>query len=165
MTPREYRDGETFPYRGRLLTLQSAQPNGDSRTVCFSPNDDVIFVRTNHPKERAKNLLWWYTAETWEVIRGLLPAWCKKLGVRPATTKVKYARTRWGSCSSRGNLLFNSRLAMLSPDVAEYIVVHELCHFRQMNHSPAFWMEVGAALPDYEALRRRLRQEEKGAQL
>ena len=165
MTSREYRDGETFPYRGKPLTLQSAEPDDDPRTVCISRNGDAILVRINHPNERAKNLLWWYTAETWEVIRGLLPVWCKKLGVRPATTKVKYARTRWGSCSSRGNLLFNSRLAMLSPDVAEYIVVHELCHFRQMNHSPAFWQEVGVALPGYETLRRRLRQEEKGAQL
>lgn len=165
MTPREYRDGETFPYRGVPLTLQSAPPDNDPRTVRVSPDGSAILVHANRPEERAKNLLWWYTSETWEILHGLLPVWCKKLGARPVTTKVKYARTRWGSCSSRGNLLFNSRLAMLSPDVAEYIVVHELCHFRQMNHSPAFWQEVGAALPGYEALRRRLRQEEKGAQL
>ena len=164
MTPRQYCDGEVFHYRGRPFALKSA-PSGDALAIRLSEGEGAILMCANHPKERAKNLLWWYTSETWEVVRGLLPVWCKRLGARPTTTKVKDARTRWGSCSSHGNLLFNSRLAMLSPEVAEYVVVHELCHFRQMNHSPAFWQEVGDALPGYESLRRRLRQEEKSAYL
>jgi predicted metal-dependent hydrolase len=74
-------------------------------------------------------------------------------------------RTRWGSCSSNGRISLNLRLPMLSPDVAEYIVVHELCHMKQMNHSALFWNEVRAALPEAMALRKKLRAEEREAVL
>jgi predicted metal-dependent hydrolase len=115
------------------------------------------------PEGRRKTLLWWYTAETEKIARDLIPAWSKKLGVRPRAVEVKYAKTRWGSCSSSGRVFLNSRLAMLPDRVAEYIVVHELCHLKHMNHGPGFWAEVRSALPGCEALRRSLRRHERDA--
>ncbi len=71
---------------------------------------------------------------------------------------IRNTRTRWGSCSSRGNLGFNYRVAKLPPELQSYIVVHELCHLKEFNHSPAFWALVAEQVPNWKVLRSRLRK-------
>ncbi|MBP6911631.1 MAG: M48 family metallopeptidase [Candidatus Pacebacteria bacterium] len=71
---------------------------------------------------------------------------------------IRNQRTRWGSCSSLGNLNFNSRIMRLSPELRDYIVVHELCHLQEFNHSPAFWDLVGETIPEYTMLRKNLKK-------
>jgi predicted metal-dependent hydrolase len=80
------------------------------------------------------------------------------IGATPARWAVRQQERRWGSCSADGTLRFNWRLAMLPPDLVEYVVVHELCHLRHANHSPAFWAAVEGALPSAAGLRKRLRE-------
>lgn len=70
---------------------------------------------------------------------------------------VRCQRSRWGSCSSEGNLNFNCLLALVPEDVLDYVVVHELCHLLEMNHSPAFWSNVERLLPDYKKQRQWLK--------
>jgi predicted metal-dependent hydrolase len=155
-----YTDGETFRYRGNNIVLRIEENGAKSNeTERVRISDGCLVVRAA-PEERRKSLVYWYTAETEKIARALVPEWSKKLGVRPRAVVVKYAKTRWGSCSSSGRIFFNSRLSMLSDDVAEYVVVHELCHMKQMNHGPSFWREVSSALPDAMNLRRALRQQE-----
>lgn len=71
---------------------------------------------------------------------------------------VKIYKRRWGSCSRRGNLNFNYRIIFLPSELADYIVVHELCHLGEMNHSKKFWRLVAKVMPDYAARRRGLRR-------
>jgi hypothetical protein len=72
---------------------------------------------------------------------------------------VRNQRTRWGSCSSRGNLNFNYRLVFLPERMIDYIVVHELCHLREMNHSSSFWKLVAQEIPDYSIIKQDLQKQ------
>lgn len=71
---------------------------------------------------------------------------------------IRNQSTRWGSCSRNGRLSFNFRLATVSPDLLDYVVVHELCHLKHMNHSQKFWELVGETLPNYKNFRKKLRR-------
>ncbi len=84
-----------------------------------------------------------------------------KMGVTYGRISIRDQKTRWGSCSGRGNLNFNWKLVLMPPEVLDYVVVHELAHRKQMNHSPLFWAEVGRVLPDYESRRRWLKEHGK----
>ncbi len=74
------------------------------------------------------------------------------------TITIKNQKTRWGSCSRKGNLNFNYKIALIPERLAEYIVVHELCHIGQFNHSQKFWDLVGVAMPDYRTRREDLKK-------
>lgn len=75
------------------------------------------------------------------------------VGVDYGRITVRNQKTRWGSCSGKANLNFNCLLMLTPDDVIDYVVVHELCHLIEMNHSPAFWAEVERVLPEYKKSR------------
>jgi len=70
---------------------------------------------------------------------------------------IRDQRTRWGSCSKSGGLNFNYRLVFLPPELIDYLIVHELCHLKELNHSPAFWNIVSQQIPDFKKRRQTLR--------
>ncbi|NLP48480.1 MAG: M48 family metallopeptidase [Clostridiales bacterium] len=78
------------------------------------------------------------------------------MGLKPSAIKINNAKTRWASCSSKGNLNFSWRLIMASESCIDYVVVHELAHMRQANHSPLFWAEVSKYYPNYNEARKEL---------
>ncbi len=85
-----------------------------------------------------------------QVIPDKVRFYAEKIGVDYGRITIRCQKTRWGSCSGKGNLNFNC-LLMLTPEaVQNYVVVHELCHRKEMNHSPRFWSEVAKIMPDYE---------------
>jgi len=75
---------------------------------------------------------------------------------------IRGQRTMWGSCSAEGNLNFNYKIVLLPPELADYVIVHELCHLREMNHSKAFWDLVAETIPDHKERRRLLKYAKMG---
>lgn len=97
-------------------------------------------------------------AELIVILKERVPHFAKLLGVTYGKVTVRNQKSRWGSCSSQGNLNFNCTLAKVPPEVRDYVIVHELCHRLEMNHSPAFWAKVEALVPDYKAHRQWLKE-------
>ncbi len=95
----------------------------------------------------ARNYL---TARTYEIAR--------MMGLKPSAVKVNSAKTRWGSCSSRGSVNYTWYAVMADREAVDYIIIHELCHMRHMNHSKAFWNEVRKWCPEYERMKDELKE-------
>ena len=100
-----------------------------------------------------------YTAQV-EATRTLvlerLAYWSAVYGISFGRVAIRKQKSRWGSCSSVGNLNFNYRLGFLPKELMDYVVVHELCHIKEYNHSKNFWNLVGQAYPNYIQLRKQL---------
>ena len=80
------------------------------------------------------------------------------IGVNVGRITIRNQKTRWGSCSSKGNLNFNCLLMLCPEEVRDYVVVHELCHRKELNHSSRFWNEVARVMPDYAQHRKWLKE-------
>lgn len=85
-----------------------------------------------------------------KVIPDKVRFYAEKIGVDYGRVTIRNQKTRWGSCSAKGNLNFNCLLMLTPEDVQDYVVIHELCHRKEMNHSPKFWSEVAKIMPDYK---------------
>ena len=92
-----------------------------------------------------------------EVLGARTGYYARKMGVTYGRISIREQKTRWGSCSSVGNLNYNWKLVLMPPGVLDYVVVHELAHRREMNHSAAFWKVVATWMPDYKKYRKWLR--------
>jgi len=88
-----------------------------------------------------------------ELVAMLIDEEAPEIGVEPARVQIRGQRTRWGSCSARGTLSFNWRLVLAPLEVLDYVVVHELCHLREPNHSQRFWRLVASRRPDWRRQR------------
>ena len=84
--------------------------------------------------------------------------YAERIGVSYGRITIRHQRTRWGSCSTKGNLNFNCLLMLTPPEVIDYVIVHELCHRKEMNHSTRFWALVASVLPNYVEQKRWLRE-------
>ena len=83
------------------------------------------------------------------------------MGLRYGRITIRMQKSRWGSCSSKGNLNFNCLLMRTPDEIIDYVVVHELCHLKEMNHSDRFWAEVEKIIPDYRQRRKWLRDHQE----
>lgn len=92
-----------------------------------------------------------------ELVHTRLPELNLVYGFRYGRVAIRDQKTRWGSCSPKGNLNFNYNIVFLTPALIDYLLVHELCHLKEMNHSPRFWALVAKRVPDYQKLRTQLR--------
>ncbi len=88
-----------------------------------------------------------------EVLPARTAYFARLLGVSYGRITIRNQKSRWGSCSAKGNLNYNCLLMLTPPEIQDYVVVHELCHRLEMNHSPRFWDHVASVLPDYRQRR------------
>ncbi|ETP72027.1 putative metal-dependent hydrolase [Lachnospiraceae bacterium JC7] len=117
--------------------------------------------KVNRERERAENLeplsndeLQKLGDRAVEYIPKRVEYFAGMVGVDYGRITIRNQKTRWGSCSSRGNLNFNCLLMLTPPEIIDYVIVHELCHRKVMNHSSRFWSEVEKVLPDYRVRRK-----------
>ena len=108
--------------------------------------EKIQFPSFESSKARAKKLLL-------ERVR----YWTKWYGVKFERVSIRRAATRWGSCSSQGNINLHYKLFFLPEELREYVVVHEVCHLLHMNHSRAFWKEVERAVPEWRSIKRKMK--------
>lgn len=98
-----------------------------------------------------------FKIQTRKLVRHRLAHYNQYYNFKYSRITIRNQKTRWGSCSHNKTLSFNFRLALLPPELSDYIVVHELCHLKEMNHSSKFWSLVSQTIPNYRQLRRRLK--------
>jgi predicted metal-dependent hydrolase len=152
----EYAEGELFLYLGRSYPLQFVE-NG---SLTIERGDRLYVSRTLMPDIR-NELKRWYMKEAIREIPARCMWFSLKTGHVPATIRITDARQRWGSCTHNGGLNFSWRLIQAPPEMVDYVVVHELVHISQPDHSKKFWDKVRKIMPDYE-LRRHWLQDHVG---
>ena len=96
--------------------------------------------------------------QTRQLVTDRIRHYAPMIGVTYGQISIRAQRSRWGSCSSKGNLNFNCLLALVPAEVLDYVVVHELCHRLEMNHSQDFWSQVERVLPNYKTSRKWLKE-------
>ena len=121
-----------------------------------------FFKISKKPKKRRVNLVYKENKEkARKVILERLNYFSPLCEVEYKRLAIRDTKRNWGSCSSLGNLNFNYKLLFLPACLRDYVVVHELCHLKELNHSPKFWLEVEKVMPDYRFFRQHLRIIEK----
>jgi predicted metal-dependent hydrolase len=151
----QYEEGETFLYLGKAVPLRIV-PTEDSRRGNRKPAlvMDGFFKLTKSAQPQAESLFEdWYKKQARAVLTKRVEFFAHEHGFKVKKLRVSSARMRWGSCSTKGTLSFTWRLVMAPLEVIDYVVVHELCHLKELNHSKAFWSQVEAILPDYKRRR------------
>jgi len=98
----------------------------------------------------------WYRREAKRMLGARMQPFARRLGVEASRISIRGQRTRWGSCSSHGTICLNWRLLLLPGKLCDYILVHELCHLRHLDHSAKFWSLVESVFPDYAECEERL---------
>lgn len=147
----QWRDGETIPYLGELLILRVVS----SDVPVHQCGGELVVYGNEARVEKLVTL--WYRRQAMLLFAERVRHYAPLLTVSPAAIKLSSAKTRWGSCTSRGVVRLNLQLIKLPQYLIDYVVVHELAHLREMNHSAAFWRVVASACPDYLVLRAELK--------
>ena len=120
---------------------------------------DAFVIPAGLSAESIKNaVIWIYRQEAAKILNEKLRKFSAIMNARYSGFRVTAAKTRWGSCSSKKSLCFSWRLLMAEDDVIDYVVVHELAHTFEMNHSPRFWALTGRVIPDYTEKKKKLRR-------
>ncbi len=155
---RGYQTGDSFEVLGRQVTLQWVSDH--VKRVYLQGDDLVVQVparvvqRQRYVKRAIEG---WFRDQTLANVGAVIDHYGPLAGVAPTAIKARRYKARWGSCNHRGELSFNWLIPVAPQTIVDYVVVHELCHLRHMNHSQAFWACVEALLPDYRQRRQWLR--------
>jgi len=133
-------------------------PDGHGRGYIRLASDRLEVTANRSGDKLRENLEAWYREQARAIFTARSATVCEKLGLSFNRISIRDQRTRWGSCSSRGNLNFNWRIIMAPPEVVDYIVAHEVAHLRERSHDRRYWALVAGCCPDWAAQRRWLRE-------
>ncbi|HEX7032344.1 MAG TPA: SprT family zinc-dependent metalloprotease [Nitrososphaera sp.] len=130
-------------YRYRVIKDRNA-------SAVVSETMKLITFHVTDMRMQKQQIQEWYKEQTGKIVGERLPALATKLGLRYNKISIKSQKSRWASCSRKGNLNFNLLLAAAPPEVVDYVIIHELIHLIQLDHSPKFWQLVKDADPEYK---------------
>jgi predicted metal-dependent hydrolase len=151
-----FSEGEIFWFLGRPYPLHLIDDGGGA----IRRTDRLEVPRTVRP-DVPRAIRHWYTEEAAKEIRSRCMWFSMMTGYSPTGIRITDARQRWGSCNHRGGLNFSWRLIQAPLSIVDYVIVHELVHLRQPDHSRKFWAKVEALMPDYRQRREWLRENER----
>lgn len=160
--PKQFITGERFLFLGRDCELLVVKSLDGLKGVSLEDSQIIIRIKSNIFQEAdskyiKKELIKWYKRQAEIVIGELIDKHAFVNGLLPDQFKIKNLKSSWGNCN-RNNLSFNWRLIMAPIELIEYVVVHELCHIKQKNHSKQYWQLVESVLPDCRQRRKELRE-------
>ena len=155
-TEKAFLPGEKFLYLGEWYPLETGDcPHKKNRlTLSFGR----FILDKDHIKEARNLFIQWYKGEAREKIAGRVHYHSQRLQLLPTGTKITSARWRWGSCSHDNRLSFSWRIIMAPLNIIDYVMIHELVHIKEKNHSKRFWNYMASVLPDYRKDRLWLKQ-------
>ena len=159
----KYENGDTFYYFGEpvILIVRSSEKK---RPLVRIRKDKMIInlfhtiSKVERKKIIKKSIEEFYKKKASEAIHDRLEHFSEYYGFKYNRVTFRNQKTRWGSCSSTKNLNFNWRLIMAPIEVIDYVVIHEMCHLKQMNHSSKFWNLVAEQVPNYKELKKWLKE-------
>lgn len=148
-------EGAEFPWLGETVRLHLGRgrnravwrPDGSALTLCLADETAAPRVLERALREQVR-----------EVLAGRLAHFCAQMAVPAPALALSSARTRWGSCSTRGVVRLNWRLGFFPLPVVDYVVAHEVAHLEEMNHGPRFWSLVERLCPEWRARRAELKR-------
>lgn len=146
-------DGEIIPYLGEVLTLRVGQFSKNIQHV----GEELRVKDGGGEASIERRVSVWYRQQALPLFVARVAHYAPLLDVQPDSVKLTNAGTQWGSCTSTGVVRLNVQLIKLPEYLIDYVIVHELAHLREMNHSAAFWRVVESACPDYLRLRSELK--------
>ena len=148
--PKEYVDGEAFAYLGRNYRLKCAKGVEESVKL----KSGYLNVTTKNGKRNSEHLKavveQWYRTKALSRLNDKTRRYSAILKVEPTSINLKDYKAMWGSCSPKGVVSYNWRIILAPHKIVDYIVVHELCHLIEPNHSSKYWKQVRSVIPDYE---------------
>jgi hypothetical protein len=149
---------QTLPERielaavGGVWTVDRIGSEGFGHHIGADSKRSSLRIDTNDPEDARERLRRWLLRQGKQHLPPWLAQEAARLGVKPSAVRIRTQRTRWGSCSSRGNISLNAALLFLDPNLVRYLLVHELCHLRHLNHSKRYWRLVERFEPHYREL-------------
>ncbi|MFC1963586.1 M48 family metallopeptidase [Chloroflexota bacterium] len=159
MAEKELESGDAIPYLGQDREVVTQQSHRNMSSVKLERKKLIVSIGVGNG---GLNLVLerWYRTQAGELIREKADKISAHLGVRYNRLIIRGQRARWGSCSQKGNLSFNWRLAMAPEPVIDYVIIHELAHLKEMNHSKKFWELVAKHCTQWRKHKRWLKEHE-----
>ncbi|MFC1791049.1 M48 family metallopeptidase [Gemmatimonadota bacterium] len=143
--PKEYVSGESFHYLGRTYRLLLV----DDQDAPMKLLGGRFRLLRSDAAGGKKRFIHWYTDHARPWLTERMKPWAERVGVSPGTVEVRPLGHRWASCSPNGRVNFHWATIQLPPSIIDYLIVHELVHLHEHDHTPGFWKRVERAMPDF----------------
>lgn len=145
---KEFIDGEKFLYLGNTYSLRIANESN----LSINGKGEILLPKSIIPLARPY-MIKWYIRSAREIITERTDIYAKRLNLKYGKIKISSANTRWGSCSGKNDLNFTWRLIMAPLEIIDYVIIHEITHIVEKNHSSDFWNKVSHIIPDFKKRR------------